>query len=445
MNTEQSLRMQSKYISWGEAVVHYTDMNYMNIKKLNRLSTIFKKIHVLAPESGPSLNTTDIFWNVYDSKDSRAKIWNDYLEKIESEWVLFLEDDEEVIFLDFPEKDELNSTRWAPTLITINGEEKAKQYYQMRFVYNDGRAVFQGQDYPDCTSFIIQNDINISNMPIQIERESELTLKVEPQKELSVSNYAPSVYLIEGERCYKNGKYAQAASEYRQLLKKERLLPFDRLAGVNGLASCFTEQFKWDKALALTEQSLAAESLQNLPYLIEFRIYQLQQQWEKAYYALNRYHESVQLHSKASFDVILSDEETLINLADLCIKLGEREKAKEYLNEIFQLKNGNVESSFLNKLLLLCIELRDKERAIFFFKKAFEESWMTEFTPVHKKELNDYMSMFMTNEWFEFVHHVYSELLLMYPKEDEYKRRMIVVSVKTNRIEEARKLAAKVA
>lgn len=445
MKTDQNSMENKKYVNWAEVVVHYTDINFVNIKKLNRLSTIFSKVHVLAPQSGTSLNTTDISWHVYDKDQTRAALWNSWLNKAETDWVLFIEDDEEIIFLDFPGENDISSNRWAPALITLNGEEKQKQYYQMRLIYNNGNTVFQGQDYPDCTAFVTSNEIEISNMPIQIERESDFINFVDPMKERSVSDFAPSVHLIEGQRCFKTGKYAQAASEYRQLLKKEKLLPFDRLAGVNGLASCFTEQYKWEKALQLTSQSMEAESLQNIPYLIQFRIYQLQGKWEKAFHALNRYHESGQLHSKASFDVILNEEDTLVNLADLAMKLGERSKAKDYLDEIFRIKNGKVEASFLRKLLLLCIELRDRERAIHYFKKVYENSFPDWVSEDQKNEFNDYMTMFMKNEWYEFVHEVYKELLLKYPAEDEYKRRLIVVSVKTNRMKEARELAAKVA
>ncbi|MFP8488629.1 tetratricopeptide repeat protein [Gracilimonas sp. Q87] len=445
MKNGQQLKKNLKYVSWAEIVVHFTDMKYVNIKKLTRLSAVFNRVHVLAPESGPLLNTTDISWHIYNKDITRTTLWNSYLKKVESEWVLFIENDEQVIFMDFPEEKDISFTRWAPVLITVKAEEKRKQFYQMRFVHNSGKAVFQGQDFPDCTAFITGNSIEISNMPIQIERESDFINQVDPLKELSVSDYAPSVYLIEGERCVKKGKYTQAASQYRQLLKKEHLLPFDRLAGVNGLASCYTEQYKWEKALLVTKQSMETESLQNIPYLIEFRIYQLQRKWEKAFFALNRYHELSQLYSKASFDVALSEEETLVNLADLSMKLGKRDKSKEYLKEIFKIKNGNVETSFLRKLLLLCLELKDKERAIYFFNKVFEGSYPNKLNEEQKIEFNDYMNLFMKNEWYEFVHNIYNRLLQSYPNEDEYKRRLIVVSIKTNRIEKARKLAAKVA
>ena len=445
MQIDQRLSENSKYINWVEVVIHLSDMSYMNIKKLNHLKSIFNKVHVLAPEAAPALNAIDISWEAYDKDITRAELWNSRLIKSEYDWVLFIADDEKIVFLDFPNQDDVSPSRWAPALITVKGENKQKQFYQMRLVHNSGQPVFQGQDYPDCTANVMNNEIEISNMPIQLERDSNLIQDVDPMKELSVPDFAPSIYLIEAERCFKNGKYVQAASVYRQLLKKEHLLPFDRLAGVNGLASCFTEQFKWDKALQLTRMSVETESLQNIPYLIEFRIFQLQGEWQKAFYALSRYHESVHLHSKANFDVIISEEETLLNLADLSMKMGDRVKAKEYQREIFQIKNGKVETSFLKKLLLLCIELQDKERAIYFFKKLFEDRIPDSLNEMEKKEFNDYMTMFMKNEWYEFVHEMYKELLVFNPNEDEYKRRLIVVSIKTNRIAEARKLASRVA
>src|SRR5690606_31077111 len=134
-------------------------------------------------------------------------------------------------------------------------------------------------------------------------------------------------------------KYIHAAAQYRQILKMKNILPFDKLAAINGLASCATEQFKWEKALSFTGSSVSHEPLQNLPYLIEFRIYQLQRKWKYAYKALNRYYESSQLHSRAGFDVIINEEEVLLNLADLSFKMGERNNASEHLDALFYIKN----------------------------------------------------------------------------------------------------------
>ncbi len=162
---------------------------------------------------------------------------------------------------------------------------------------------------------------------------------------------------------------------------------------------------------------------------------------------MHRYHESLNLHSKASFDVIVNTEDTLLSLTDLAMKLGEKSKAKEHLRELYQLKNGNIDEGFLKKLLLLCIELEDKNCSVLYFNRLFEDIFPESLLDdeQRKAEFNDFMTMFMSNGWYEFVHEIYSKLLEVYPEEDEYKRRLIVVSVKTNRIEQARRLASKVA
>lgn len=450
-NQKQTLAMEgtinSKYIDWAEIVYHLTDIKYLDLKKVERWSSIFHGVRILTPEKGNQMDIPNVRWSVYNPDVTRTELWNRNLMTAQKEWVLFLEDDEEMVFMDFPEKDHLGKDRWAPSLITVEHGDKIHQYYQIRLVHSKNGSVFTGQDLPDCTRFIVENDIKLSHMPVLIERISDFTRSVDLMKEQSIAEYAPQVHLIEGRRLFKAGKYLNAASYYRQILKKERLLPFDRLAAVNGLASCFTEQFKWQNALNLTETSLEAESLQNTPYLIQYKIHQLQQQWEEAYQALNRYHENQNLHSKASFDVIVNTEDTLLSLTDLAMKLGDKTKAIEHLRELYQLKNGDIEEGLLKKLLLLCVEQKDENGSILYFKRMFEDVYPEKLLEDEKRkaEFNDFMTMFMSNGWYEFVHKIYSKLLEVYPHEDEYKRRLIVVSVKTNRMDEARRLASKVA
>src|SRR5699024_2253666 len=101
-------------------------------------------------------------------------------------------------------------------------------------------------------------------------RESSPVGHINTDAELSLLTFAPQLYLVLGQRNFNDGKYVRAAAQYRQLLKKEKLLPFDRLGAVNGLASCMAEQYKWQKALTLARESIEAEPQQCLPYLIQF-------------------------------------------------------------------------------------------------------------------------------------------------------------------------------
>ncbi|SMO95855.1 hypothetical protein SAMN06265219_11951 [Gracilimonas mengyeensis] len=437
--------VSNKVIPWAELVLFISDMKYLNMNRVRNLSDIFHKVSVLAPAGTPEELPEDVQWKQYHPESSRAEIWNNQLKTTDKEWVLFIEDDEEIKFTDFPQPEVLNEKLWAPALINREEGERVNQFYQIRLVYNTGEAVFQGRNLPDCTHYITSNGIELLNTPVQLDRSSQLFENVDPNVEFSIASYAPQTYLVEGHRYFKEGKYNYAAAQYRQLLKAKKLLPFDRLAAVNGLASCMAERFKWANALSLTEQSLQAESLQNIPNLIEYRIYQLKQQWDKAFEALSRYHESLELHTRSSFDVKLSEEETLINLADLALKSDQRERASEYLNEFFKIKNGDVDPSFVKKLLVLCIDLHDKSKSEFYFTRLFEGRYPDQLDQEGKEDLNDFMSLFMKNEWYEFVYNIYNELFDEHPDEDEFRRRLIVVSMKTNRLEQARRLAAKVA
>ncbi|MGN8226783.1 tetratricopeptide repeat protein [Gracilimonas sp. BCB1] len=440
------MKKEPKYKEWIDLVVYLTDIKYLNSNKIAEWDSIFNSIRVVCPAERPAELGDQIGWRISENEEHRSDIWNEMLEQSSKEWTLFVEDDEVIQFNDFPNEAEVNDSQWAPALIVHTQNEKIFQHYQIRLVQKGKNPVFDGKNLPDCTRFITENEIGLASMPIMIERETNPVQEVNPSDELTLQSYSTQLYLVQGDQYFKEGKYVHAAAQYRQLLKKNRLLPFDRLGAVNGLASCLAEQYKWPQALALTKKSLEAEPLQSLPYLIQFKIFQLQKKWKEAYQSLNSYYERLELYSLANFDVKISEEETLINLADLALKSGLREEASKLLNELFAVKNGEVDRAFLHQLLVLSIELRDYKESVFFFDKMFEDKVGSgALDDEVREELNDYMTMFMQNEWHEFVYELYWELYNSNPQIDEYRRRLIVASVKTNRVEQAQKLVAKVA
>jgi tetratricopeptide (TPR) repeat protein len=440
------MKEKAKYKEWIDLVVYLTDIKNLNLKKIAEWDSIFNSIRVVCPAERPAEMDKHIGWRTSKKEEQRSNIWNELLGQSGKEWTLFVEDDEVIQFNDFPNEAEVNKKKWAPALIVHSQNEKLYQHYQIRLVQKGNGQVFDGKNLPDCTRFITKNEIELASMPIMIERTTNPVQQVNPSDELTLQSYSPQLYLVQGGQYFKEGKYVHAAAQYRQLLKKTRLLPFDRLGAVNGLASCMAEQYKWPQALALTEKSLEAEPLQSLPYLIQFKIYQLQKKWAEAYQSLNSYFKRLELYSRANFDVKISEEETLINLADLALKSGLREEASKLLNELFAVKNGDVDRTFLHQLLVLSIELADFKKSEFFFNRMFGDKVGTAAMEDEvREELNDYMTMFMQNEWHEFVYELYWKLYNLNPQVDEYRRRLIVASVKTNRVEQAQKLVAKVA
>ncbi|HKK61895.1 MAG TPA: hypothetical protein VJ951_05010, partial [Bacteroidales bacterium] len=237
-------------------------------------------------------------------------------------------------------------------------------------------------------------------------------------------------------------KYVYAAAQYRRLLKMEKLLSYDRLAALNGLAGCFVETYKWQRAIDTAQSSIEIESMQYLPYLIQYRIYQLNKQWDQSLHALEAYLEALNSGSKANYDKYISREETLLKLGKLSINTGDKEKALKYYESYYRLKNGIVDPEFLNMLLVLSIEQSNYRKSVYFFKEMFEDSIPDKLTAEQQHKLNEFLSMFMVNGWYDYPFEMYEQLYEEDSKNSEYRRRLIVTLSKTNRIEKAKKIIA---
>ncbi len=446
LNSIHTANTNEKIKGWIDLVVYLTDVKYLNSKKLQEWNSIFNSLKVIAPVERPAGLPDGISWRRSFAKEHRTDIWNECVQNATKKWMLFIEDDEDICFNDFPTREAVNAKQWAPALIVHHQNEKLYQHYQMRLVPTGNEIVFQGKNLPDCTKYMVQNEVEITHMPILIERKSNPVQQVNPDDELAQRHHSPQLYLVQGDQHFKQKKYVLAAAQYRHILKQKRLLPHDRLGAVNGLASCMAEQYKWPQALALADTSIQAESFQSVPYLIQFKIYQLQKNWKEAYKALHNYYERIELYSLANFDVKIGEEETLLNLTDLALKTGNRSKALELFNKLYEIRNGEVEEAFLHKVMLLSLELSDYESSVFYFNKIFDRILCKEdLSDLKSKEFKDYMTMFMENGWYDFVYDLYAQLHQDFPQNDEYRRRLIVASLKTNRIEQAQKLIAKVA
>lgn len=434
-------------VNWIEAVLFLTDRKYLDRKKIKQLNDRFGKLKIAAPFSAPE-SLTDISWHEYDSVQPKSLIWNSIVDEAELPWILFTEDDEQLRFSSLPGKKTLSAKKWTPAIIKNEEDGNHFQYYQMRLVNREvaqSANLFAGKNLPDATNFIRSNEIGLVDQPILFERESSPIDHVDIDEELSIKTYAPKLFLVQGKRYYEKKKYVHAAAQYRQLLKKEKLLPFDRLAGVNGLASCMAEQHKWQKALSLTKQSLEADPFQRLPYLIQFRIYELRKEWQKAYVTLKKYYERLSLNSSANFDRYMKEEKSLVKLADAGLKAGHRSDAIEYFNVLFTFKRGNADRNLLQKALLLSIELGNFERSVNLFERLFGNVLPpNDMDEAYREELDDTMTMFMKKEWYEYVSTIYTKLHNAYPDDRDYKRKLIVTLSKTNRLDQAKTMVANI-
>ena len=401
----------------------------------------------MADQNRPERLPDTTGWITYDPEEGRSELWNRLIRRSGAGWVFFLEDDETVRLSSFPAEDTLEETELTPALIVEERGRNHRQFYQMRLIHRDSarpssQNIFAGRNLPDSTRYIRDNGISLNSNPIVIERESSFLAHVDIDEELSERDFSPKLYLVQGERYFSEGKYVKAAAQYRQLLKREKLLPFDRLAAVNGLASCFAEQYKWNEAITLSEESLKAESLQRLPYLIQFRIFELQKAWREALEVLKQYHKRLSLYSMASFDRIMDEEQTLVTLANIALKAGEREEATRYFGDLFTYKRGEIEPQLLKKVLLLSIELKDYRQSVHLFERLFSDRLPDQLDAKAEEELTEIMDLFMKGGWHEYVSQVYAQLHEAYPENSTYYRKLIVTLSKTDRLDQARQMVA---
>jgi len=431
-------------IEWFEVVLQLSDLKYLNIERIHRWDNQFAHITVVAAAERPAALSNNISWHKIDEDRGRSRLWGSLLEKARRDWVFFLEDDEFIRLESIPNEQYLDSKTWVPTLIRQEKTGGYVQYYQMRLIHTTKNHIFDGKNLPDCTRYIIDNEIQLLNHSVVIERSSSPMDNVDIDVELSLKNYSPKLYLVSGDRYFKEKKYVLAAAQYRRLLKEKILLPFDRLGAVNGLASCLVEQYKWDKALTLSHESLNVESLQSLPYLIQYRIYELRKEWKKAYDIIKQYYERFSLYSQASFDQIIDEEKTLINLANVALKAGMRRAATRYFGKLFMFKKDGIDRSLLKKVLVLSIELEDFERSVYLFERLFKDYLFKEMSQELEDDLDHIMTMFIKKEWYDYVLQIYTRLHKLHPDNYAYKRKLIVTFTKADRLDKAKAMLANI-
>lgn len=432
-----------RVIDWLELVVLSRNENEFDTHKFEKLHAVFTDITVLSPESRPEKAPEYIEWRTVEDNLSSADLWNQQVQRSIKSWILFLEHEEILDINSIPEQDLVSPNEWLPALfIQETGPDTFRQYYQIRLVPKSEEPIFGGKKIPDATEFIFTNNVELSSASFVIKRDSPPMSNIDPDEELSIRKFSPQIYLLLGQHYYEKKKYVMAAAQYRRLLKMDHVLPYDRLAAINGLAGCYVETYKWEKAVDMAVKSIEIEPKQYLPYLIQYRIFQLNKQWVESLTALEHYFYVLNQSSKASYDKYISNEDTLLKLGKLSINTGNKNKALRYYEKYYHLKKGDVNESFIDMLLVLSIEESNYNKSIYFFKQMFTPYIPDKLTTKLQRKLNDFLSMFMVNGWYDYAFEVYDKLYEEDSDNNEYRRRLIVTLTKTNRIEKAKKLIA---
>lgn len=422
-----------------ELILYVSKPSNITERRIENFKKYFSSITIAAPFDKKLLLSDNMRWFRFTADMSKSTVWNRLIQESEAQSQFIIEEDEELTEEAYGFFKSEDQGKWAAALISVKNGENVTAYHQIRFIREAKRDVFKGGAIPDATEYILQNEVLLDDSPILISRSNSPFPKTDLLEGQEITSRRD---LVEGYGKIFNKKYSEAAAYFRKVLKHEKLLPFDRLAAVNGLSTCLTEQFKWDRALKLAEQSAEAEPLQYIPYLIQFRIYELNKNWDNAYLALKKYYTNIDESTRAGFDRGMSRAATLEKMGDLALKIKDHGVAGEHFEELYNIKEGAVERGFLKRLFVMASDRGDFTKSKFFFEKLFGDYLPDKLSRRATAELGDCMEQFMKNHWYDYALNVYEDLVEEHPSNGEYKRRYVVLLTKLNRMDRAKKLIA---
>ena len=376
--------------------------------------------------------------------DTKTSKWNYLAYNAKTPWILFIEGNEILETSNLSYLHELNNDTWSSCIVSVQTNKGIESYYQNRLVPTGIEGIFQGRELPDTSNFILENNVKLLHQSIDIQSDVIPWEKIDISAERVSLNSPVNLFLYEARKYISEQKFVQAASSYRVALKKDRLLPYDRLAALNGLARCYVEQHKWARALELMEYSIDLEPQQHLAYLIKYKVYQLAKNWDAAVQALNSYLQNYEIFSKSSHDIKIPYDETVLELSNLHLDLGMKDKAYEYYCDFLNTSLEEVRESH-HLALKMAIGLEKKREANKHFKFLYPDILSLNLDKIETKQFHDYMEMFLENNWHSTVEKIYTKLYEAYPTNRMYRRKLIATLIKADKLELAREIMQKVA
>lgn len=408
-----------------------------DFERVDKYEQYFEQVVTLSPSELAYL---------YPDSESKTDQWNQIVSSTHTPWALFLEEDEILDTSKLEALHHLDQETWVSTLVAISGDEHTEYYHQLRLVPTTvDSKIFNGNQIPDASRYVQKHGIKLVAKCLHIERPESLWQNIDLENERAQKVMPSSLHLFEARQLIKAHKYVQASAEYRQVLKKGDVLSFDYLAALNGLARCYAEQHKWSRALEYTEESIAREPQQYMPYLIQFRIYQMNKNWGAALESLQTYWRNTSEYSRSSHETQIPVSDTLIQLSNVCLKAGKNELGYEYLSNYLNELGVEAEQNYRHAALTLAIELSLKKEAIKHLNEIYPVPVSMELSATEEARFHDYLELFLNRSWFEPVEQIYTALYHANPGVEQYKRRLIVTLIKSDRLDQAKSLLHRVA
>lgn len=381
------------------------------------------------PGTGPMI--------LYPGEGNKVGALNTAVRQVQTSFILVLESDEFAFLSKLPETPEPAACYAA--LVDVAGREVPQRNYQLRLfprpVQHD--PLFDGFAIPDLSRTFHSRQWTLSDTLIPIHKRQPLFSMARMEaagEEATINPFWKGVFAFE------HKKYRQAEKLFHQVIRQRRLLPFDYLAALNGLAGALTEQHKLKQALEIATRSVERDRRQYAPYLTLFKIHKLMGQPGEAYRALGLYLQKACYASRANMDVSLPLSDCHFLMAETAFGEGDYEQAFRHYEWFYELNNRQVSQAVLEKLFIYAIELKNYEKSIQYFDDIFGAYIPDRLTEDMSARLLESLSLFMDNEWYDFVSGVYEELVESNPGDNQLLNGWITTLIKNKEIARAQAL-----
>lgn len=319
--------------------------------------------------------------------------------------------------------------------------ERPRRDYQIRFcpLPREGE-LFEGWAIPDPTRAFQREGWTLEKNRAEISKRSGAFPPSRIIDEAERTRETLLAPLWKGLAAAERHRYAEAEEYLRAVLDGRPLLEFDRLAACNNLAHAQLEQHKLDEAAETARRSTGINPAQRAPYLIMQRAHLMEGRREQSFEAMRSYLEQLPQPTAANMDTRLSASATHHLMADMKFREGDYEKAFHHYGEYYRLEEGEVEQPVLEKLFIYSIELKDRESSVRYFYDIFGEYLPDRLTDDMSARLLESLSLFMDNEWYDFVSEIYEQLVTQNPEDNELLNGWITTLIRNEEVEKARSL-----
>ncbi len=375
----------------------------------------------------------------YTLEDGKVAGMNDAVKRVRTNLCMVMESDEYCLTSKLPP--EFKPRTCYRAFIDVVNNESQRNYQVRIFPTPESEDdLFEGFTVPDINRSFQYSGWELADEIIPIHKSSPLFKIRDAEREIDEEKSKLMSLFWQAILDSEHQQYNRAEDKFRRVLKDDKLFEFDYLAALNGLANALVEQHKLEEASTVATKSLSVNNRQRSPYLTLYKVNKLSGKPDSAYKYLSDYLHTLRFASRANLDVSLSLSECHYLMANTTFKQGNYERAFHHFERFYELNDGQVRQPVLEKLFIYAIELENYDKSVQYFDDIFGDYIPDNLDDDMSARLLESLSLFMDNEWYDFVSDIYQQLVAHNPEDNKLLNGWITTLIKNKEIEKAQEL-----